>query len=193
MSYSISLFVEKRAKGSKNWEMVGTTYLVDECKHILLYEDDDIRFSEDIVDDLYDVDDDEPLSKGIVDHYENGMEHYCVKVCPLDEYKDRVNHAVDAFNQTMKMCYKALGISCSVNDDDWRVLDTYAEEGKKYTGSGDIRKGYNQLTFPVDKDLMEELNDKTADYNKAMMWRGIFNCIETEWNAEYRLVFVRDY
>ena len=193
MSYTISLFVEKRNKGANEWHLVGSTYLIDNCKFILVHDNDEIRFSDDIVDDFYDVPDEEPVSDGLLHHYDNDLKHYCVKVCSLDEYQTRINTAIRSFNDTMKMCYKALGISCSVNEDEWRILDTYAENNKKYTGSGDIRKGYSQLTFPVDKELMEELNDKTELFSKAMIWRGIFMCIDVDWDEECRLVFVRDY
>ena len=73
------------------------------------------------------------------------------------------------------------------------VLDLHRESNKKYTAAGNIRKGYNQLTFPVDKNLLFELNFKTDRYKKALMWLGLMSHIVEEPDAEYRLVFVRIY
>ena len=55
------------------------------------------------------------------------------------------------------------------------------------------------LTFPVNKDLFEQLNDESANYYKAIWWKGVLATVQTlaeenyelDKNAKIRLVFVR--
>ena len=189
MSYSIDVFVEKKPKGATEWQLVGDRALMEDCQHLIINEDD-FDSSDIDGDDFYDMD--EPVSDGLKNCFESGIDGYFVRECPLDEYKERCKKHVDDFEDSLRVGFKALGISCDMNDYG-DVLDLHRESNKKYTAAGNIRKGYNQLTFPVDKNLFFELNRKTARYKKALMWMGLMYHISEERDTEYRMVFVRIY
>jgi hypothetical protein len=189
MSYSIDVFVEKKPKGAAEWHLVGNSALMEYCQHLIINDDDFDRCDID-GDDFYVMN--EPVSDGLQKCFENGIDGYIVRECPLDKYKARCKKHVDDFEDSLRVGFKALGISCDMNDYG-DVLDLHRESNKKYTAAGNIRKGYNQLTFPVDKNLLFELNFKTDRYKKALMWIGLMSHIVEEPDAEYRLVFVRIY
>ena len=189
MSYSIDVFVEKKPKGAATWQLVGSSALMENCQHLII-NDDDFDHSDIDGDDFYDICD--PVSDGLQKCFENGVDGYVVRECSLDEYEARCKKHVDAFEDSLRVGFKALGIACDMNDYG-DVLDLHRESNKKYTADGDIRKGYNQLTFPVDKNLFVELNLKTDRYKKALMWFGLMFHIVEERDTEYRLVFVRIY
>lgn len=188
MSYSIDVFVEKKPKDATEWQLVGDRALMENCQHFIINDADFDRADVD-GDDFNDID--EPVSEGLLKCYEGGIAGYFVCECTLDDYRTRCSTHIDNFERDFLMCYKALGIACE--SDDRCILDLYQESQKKYTGAGNIRNGYNQLTFPVDKDLFDDLNRKTARYKKALMWMGLFLHIDFERDTEYRLVFVRIY
>lgn len=197
----ISLFAEKRIKGSDNWTLIGNDNICGDIQGILLPDDVDDEESSyhlgvfDITEDFEDIDETE-LSKELLDLYEGGFNNqYVLKTCPIVEYQSRVNAVISKYINNMACCYKALGISAKVRNDDWNILDCYGEGQKKYTSSGDIRKNYNQLTFPVDKELFIELNRISGMFCKAMRWGGILMTIREmavdPYDSDIRLVFVR--
>lgn len=189
MSYSIDVYVETRPKGSVQWNLVGTVALMTDCQFILI---NDGEFDTEDIDgtDFFDIDDE--LSEGLLEKYEHRIDEYIVRQCSLDEYRTRCSGCVQQFEQTFKECFRALGISCELSKRDY-VLDLHKEYVKKYTDSGNVRKGYSQVTFPIDKELMIDLNRHTERYSKALMWQGLFQHIDTIRNNEYRLIFVRSF
>lgn len=197
----ISLFAEERIKGSDNWTLIGNDSICGDIQGILLPDDVDDEESNyhlglfDITEDFEDIDETE-LSKELLDLYEGGFNNqYVLKTCPIGEYQSRINAVISKYSNNMACCYKALGISVKVRNDDWNILDCYGEDQKKYTSSGDIRKNYNQLTFPVDKELFLELNRISGMFCKAMRWGGILMTIReiavNPYDSDIRLVFVR--
>lgn len=199
MSWGIKLFAEKRRRGSSKWEMIGKTNILDEVKHILIT--DTMEFAggvQDIEENTFDSVDNSELSQGILDYYDGNIDEYhWVKVCPLDNMKRLCNRIVEQYDNTMMMCYKALGFKCEINPYSDYTLDLHSD--RYLEGTADSVPDRNPLTYPINKELLEELNDQSAGYKKALKWTGLLWAIQDmareDWDldrdAEIRLVFVR--
>lgn len=199
MSWGIKLFAEKKRKSSNKWEMIGKTNILDEVKHILIT--DTMEFAggvQDIEENTFDSVDTSELSQGILDYYGGKIDEYhWVKVCPLDNMKRLCNRIVEQYDNTMMMCYKALGFKCEINPYIDYTLDIHSDRYQE--GSAEPVPDYNPLTYPINKELLGELNDQSAGYKKALKWNGLLWAIQDmareDWDldrdAEIRLVFVR--
>ena len=199
MSWGIRLFAEKRRRGSSKWEMICKTNILDEVKHILIT--DTMEFAagvQDIEENTFDSVDNSELSQGVLDFYDGNIDEYhWVKVCPLDNMKRLCDRIVEQYDNTMMMCYKALGFKCEINPYIDCTLDLHSD--RYLEGSADSVPDRNPLTYPINKELLEELNNQSAGYKKALKWNGLLWAIQDmareDWDldrdAEIRLVFVR--
>lgn len=199
MSWGIKLFAEKRRKGSSKWEMIGKTNILDEVKHILIT--DTMEFAggvQDIEENTFDAVKTSELSQGVLDFYDGNIDEYhWIKVYPLDNMQQLCNRIIEQYDNTMMMCYKALGFKCEINPYIDYTLDLHSARYQE--GSADCIPGYNPLTYPINKELLEELNDQSAGYKKALRWNGLLWAIQDmakedynlDRDADIRLVFVR--
>ena len=118
---------------------------------------------------------------------------------PLEEFTDRCSEPFDDFVKSSETMYRALGIDARMEKTGRHLLNCLAEGDKKYKSNGDLRKNYNQMTFPVDKELAIDLNRKSEDAYKAAMWRGILMAVRNSVEVlgrdakGIRLVFVQPY
>ena len=199
MSWGIKLFAEKRRKDSDKWEMIGKTNIMSEVKDFLLTDTmDHAAGTQDIEENTFDPVDDSELSQGVLDFYDGNIDEYhWVKVYPLDSMRRLCDRIVEQYDNTVMMCYKALGFRCKINPYIDYSLELYSDRYQE--GSADPVPDYNPLTYPVNKELLEELNDRSAGYKKALRWNGLLRAIEDmaeedydlDRDAEIRLVFVR--
>ena len=199
MSWGIKLFAEKRRRGSSKWEMIGKTNIMSEVKHFLLTDTMDYAAgTQDIEENTFDSVDNSELSQGVLDFYDGNIDEYhWVKVCPLDNMKRLCDRIIEQYDNTMMMCYKALGFKCEINPYIDYSLDIHSDRYQE--GSGDLAPDYNPLTYPINKELLEDLNEQSAGYKKALKWNGLLWAIEDmaredynlDRDAEIRLVFVR--
>lgn len=199
MSWGIRLFAEKRRRGSSKWEMIGKTCIMSEVKHFLLTDTMDYAAgTQDIEENTFDSVNTSELSQGVLNFYEGTIDEYhWVKVCPLDNMERLCNRIIEQYNNIMMMCYKALGFKCEINPYIDYSLDIHSD--KYQEGSAELTPDYNPLTYPVNKDLLIDLNNASAGYKKALRWNGLLWSIEDmakedydlDRDADIRLVFVR--
>ena len=199
MSWGIKLFAEKRRKGSDKWEMIGKTNIMSEVKDFLLTDTMDYDAGiQDIEENTFDPVDNSELSQGVLDFYDGNIDEYhWVKVYPLDSMRRLCDRIIEQYDNTVMMCYKALGFKCEINPYIDYSLELYSDRYQE--GSGDLIPVYNPLTYPINKELLEELNDRSAGYKKALRWNGLLCAIQDmaeedydlDRDAEIRLVFVR--
>ena len=199
MSWGIKLFAEKRRKDSDKWEMIGKTNIMSEVKDFLLTDTMDYAAgTQDIEENTFDSVDISELSQGVIDFYDGRIDEYhWVKVYPLDSMRRLCDRIIEQYDNTVMMCYKALGFRCKINPYIDYSLELYSDRYQE--GSADPVPNYNPLTYPVNKDLLEELNDRSAGYKKALRWNGLLWAIkdmaeedyDLDRDAEIRLVFVR--
>lgn len=189
MSYGIKLFAEKKRANCDKWELIGTKEIMSEVKYILLTNtDSNFTFDNDIDSDTFDYIDVSELSHGLLDQYSGNLdEYYTVRTFDIHDMHVLCDKFISKFQNTMLMCYKALGIKSELEEESYHVLDVQYVEKQE------------PLTFPVNKDLFEQLNDESANYYKAIWWKGVLATIQTlaeenyelDKNAKIRLVFVR--
>lgn len=199
MSWGIKLFAEKRRKGSDKWEMIGKTNIMSEVKDFLLTDTMDYAAGiQDIEENTFDPVDNSELSQGVLDFYDGNIDEYhWVKVYPLDSMRRLCDRIIEQYDNTVMMCYKALGFKCKINPYIDYSLELYSDRYQE--GSADLNPVYNPLTYPINKELMEELNEQSAGYKKALRWNGLLWSIEDmakedydlDRDADIRLVFVR--
>ena len=199
MSWGIKLFAEKRRKGSDKWEMIGKTNIMSEVKDFLLTDTMDYAAGiQDIEENTFDPVDNSELSQGVLDFYDGNIDEYhWVKVYPLDSMRRLCDRIIEQYDNTVMMCYKALGFKCEINPYIDYSLELHSDRYQE--DSADPVPVYNPLTYPINKELLEELNDRSAGYKKALRWNGLLCAIEDmaeedydlDRDAEIRLVFVR--
>lgn len=199
MSWGIKLFAEKRRKGSDKWEMISKTNIMSEVKDFLLTDTMDYAVGiQDIEENTFDPVDNSELSQGVLDFYDGNIDEYhWVKVYPLDSMRRLCDRIIEQYDHTVMMCYKALGFKCEINPYIDYSLELHSDRYQEC--SADLNPVYNPLTYPVNKELLEELNDRSAGYKKALRWNGLLRAIEDmaeedydlDRDAEIRLVFVR--
>ena len=201
MSWGIKLFAEKRRKGSDKWEMIGETNIMSEVKDFLLTDTMDYAAgTQDIEENTFDPVDNSELSQGVLDFYDGNIDEYhWVKVYPLDSMRRLCDRIIEQYDNTVMMCYKALGFKCEINPYIDYSLELHSDRYQEC--SADLNPVYNPLTYPINKELLEELNNRSAGYKKALRWNSLLRAIQDmaeedydlDRDAEIRLVFVRSY
>lgn len=189
MSYGIKLFAEKKRANSDTWELIGTQEIISEVKYILITDtDSDFVIDNDIDSDTFDYVDVSELSQGLLNQYSGNLdEYYTVRTFDIHDMHTLCDKFISKFQNTMLMCYKALGIKSELEEESYHALDIQYVEKQE------------PLTFPVNKDLFEQLNNESANYYKAIWWKGVLATIQTlaeenyelDKNAKIRLIFVR--
>jgi len=187
----ISMYAEYRTPGG-TWLLAGKGPVIADVEDLLIFH----GAWWEMLDDFYEIEPKE-LSRGL--RKAAGSLKECeVKYIPYVEFCDRCSASYDEFARSTETMYRALGIDARVVREGCRLLNCMAEGDKKYTPKGDIRKNYNQMTFPVDKELAIDLNRKSEDAYKAVVWRGILHTVRDSVSVrdikeDIRLVFVRPY
>lgn len=188
----IDMYAEQMSPGG-TWSLIGKGPVVSGVDDLLIFH----GAWWEILDDFYEIDAKE-LSRGLRKVAGN-LKDCEARYIPLEEFAGRCAEPFDDFVKSSETMYRALGIDARMEKTGRHLLNCLAEGDKKYKSNGDLRKNYNQMTFPVDKELAIDLNRKSEDAYKAAMWRGILmtvrNSVEVlERDAKgIRLVFVQPY
>lgn len=187
----ISMYAEYR-NPSGTWLLAGKGPVLLDVEELLIFH----GAWWEMLDEFYEIDTKE-LSRGL--RKAAGSLKECeVKYIPFVEFADRCSEPFDDFVKSSETMYRALGIDARMEKTGRHLLNCLAEGDKKYKANGDIRKNYSQVTFPVDKELAIDLNRKSEDAYKAVMWRGILRTVRDSVSVrdikeDIRLVFVQPY
>lgn len=112
------------------------------------------------------------------------------KVCSLDKFRSHYNHIIDEFNTKLKSVYAALGAPLYLDDDECYVMDSDCNEDDNNKSRSDY--WFKRMTFPVNKDLMNDLAISLNNVQRAYQMLGICTSISSmvDYNDEVRLLFI---
>lgn len=125
------------------------------------------------------------FSKGLNDIYDSLNSAKVVSPADLMQYAVSL---IDKCTAIKKTIWCALGLP-EYTDDEYTDISS-----DKYDSSGNIDPNWNQLTFPVNKELFDKLQE--ADFGSAKGFRilGMLDSLEAQFDSthKYRLVLVRE-
>lgn len=201
MSTYISLYAEWRDKGTNEWHLAGNGPVTLDFKHIILgdrgcwCENDRLNSFAELIP--------ESLSPELREHYKKAISKtprfVQFRAIDLIEYEARINDVIERRAQKASTTLVALGMNPSPDDlnegelsvsDDWRIDDDDTPE------TAQIKRG-QQMTFPVNKELIYDLVAETHEYVIALQNKGLLYAIKEsvpagfDWDTnEVRLVAV---
>ena len=169
MGYDVSAYVEKKNADGK-WELVTASAVSARLKYIF---DDYKEFPEVRWDDL---------SDGMKEKFkkdDNGQVYTTFHATTLQELEDKSSKKISDCFTRLNFIVKALGC-CKVYSNDGDELEPWGEDEKK-----------EKLTFPINKELIEDLQYGYEDMRKVGQ-REAFDLFISEfidWDGEYRIIF----
>ena len=179
MGYSITVWAEKKAKGSDQWHMVTKNWIILDAKYILLGAEDDCcefdawnSYQNDIK-----VEELSPELRRILKPKGNEDMRYYKEVSMMEIYERTSTIQKKAEIQMKSLC-KALGMS--VHEEEWDG-EWYVDQSSGYDENGRKTKKFNPLTFPVNKELVEDIVRIKKLYDLSHYWNGI--CLAVKGNA----------
>lgn len=180
MGYSITVWAEKRPKGSDQWKLITKNWIILDAKNILLGAEDDCcewdawnSYENEIK-----IDELSPELRKIMKPRGN-MDMRCFKEVSMKEIYERTTAIQKKAEMQMKCLCKALGLS--VHEEEWDG-EWYVDQSSGYDENGRKTKKFNPLTFPVNKELVEDLVRMKRLYDLSHYWDGI--CLSVKGNAE---------
>ncbi len=176
MSYYVSLYAEYRMKGEQQWKLVGNRSITDDFKLFMVGNPGDWtetdRFNS------FESVDPKTLSAGLKTHFpnsESSPERF--RQLGIGAYVARLDEQIKEHRDRIKTTLVALGMNAHYDDygdldvsDDWRIDDECSpkmRENRKAT----------QLTFPVSKELINDIVMEDSDYARALKNKGIMEAI----------------
>lgn len=169
MGYDVSAYVEKKNADGK-WELVTPEAVSSRLKYIF---EDYKEFPEVKWDDL---------SDGMKEKFkkdENGQVYSTFHTATLQSLEDKTSTKINEVFTRLNMIVKALGCG-KVYSDDGEELEPWGDDEKK-----------DKLTFPINKELVEDLQYGYEDMRKVGQ-REAFDLFISEyigWDGEYRIIF----
>lgn len=169
MGYDVSAYVEKKNADGK-WELVTPEAVSSRLKYIF---EDYKEFPEVKWDDL---------SDGMKEKFkkdENGQVYSTFHTATLQALEDKTSTKINEVFTRLNMIVKALGCG-KVYSDDGEELEPWGDDEKK-----------DKLTFPINKELVEDLQYGYEDMRKVGQ-REAFDLFISEyigWDGEYRIIF----
>lgn len=169
MGYDVSAYVEKKNADGK-WELVTPEAVSSRLKYIF---EDYKEFPEVKWDDL---------SDGMKEKFkkdENGQVYSTFHTATLQALEDKTSTKINEVFTRLNMIVKALGCG-KVYSDDGEELEPWGDDEKK-----------DKLTFPINKELVEDLQYGYEDMRKVGQ-REAFDLFISEyigWDCEYRIIF----
>ncbi len=169
MGYDVSAYVEKKNADGK-WELVTPEAVSSRLKYIF---EDYKEFPEVKWDDL---------SDGMKEKFkkdENGQVYSTFYATSLQTLEDKTSTKINEVFTRLNMIVKALGCG-KVYSDDGEELKPWGDDEKK-----------DKLTFPINKELVEDLQYGYEDMRKVGQ-REAFDLFISEyigWDGEYRIIF----
>ena len=198
MSYFVSLYAECRNKGEQEWKLVGKDSITDDFKLFMVGEPGDWTDSDRF--NSFDPFNTDTLSDGLKDIYKVSLEMDDpgdrFRQLDMGVYGDRLDEIIKNHRERIKTTLVALGMNAHFDDygnldvnDDWRIDDDCTAKMRE-------NRKDSQLTFPVSKELINDIVMEDSTYARALMNKGIMEAIRgmipsyDEDRTEIRLVIV---
>lgn len=176
MSYFVSLYAECRNKGEQEWKLVGKGSITDDFKLFMVGEPGDWtetdRFHS------FDMLDPKNLSSGmkaLFPQCENSPERF--RQLDIGVYEARLDEIIKTHREHIKTTLVALGMNAHFDDygeldvnDDWRIDDDCTAKMRENRKDA-------QLTFPVSKELINDIVFEDSSYARALKNKGIMEAI----------------
>jgi len=198
MSYFVSLYAEYRNKGEQEWKLVGKDSITEDFKLFMVGEPGDWTDSDRF--NSFEPFNTDTLSGGLKDIYKVSLEMdgHGDRFRQLDigVYEARLSEIIKNHREHIKTTLVALGMNCHIDEDgdldvndDWRIDDDCTAKMRENRKDA-------QLTFPVSKELINDIVMEDSTYARALMNKGIMEAIRgmipsyDEDRTEIRLVIV---
>lgn len=195
MSFYVSLYAEYRMKGESKWNLVGTDAITDDFKLFIVGNPGDWTDSDRF--NSFDPINPKTLSFGMLSHFPNAdanPERF--KALDIGIYESRLDDQIRDHRARIRTTLVALGMSANIDEygelqtlDDWRIDDECSAKVRE-------NRKASQLTFPVSKELLDDLVIEDSAYARALKNKGILEAIRgmisgyDEDNTEIRLIVV---
>lgn len=176
MSYFVSLYAEFRNKGEQEWKLVGKDSITEDFKLFMVGEPGDWTDSDRFH--SFDTLDPKTLSSGMKTYfpkYESTPERF--RQLDIVLYEARLDEIIKNHRERIKTTLVALGMNAHFDDygnldvnDDWRIDDECTAKMRE-------NRKDSQLTFPVSKELINDIVMEDSTYARALMNKGIMEAI----------------
>ena len=176
MSYYVSLYAEYRMKGEQQWKLVGNTSITDDFKLFMVGNPGDWTESDRF--NSFDPVDPSTLSPGLKTHFpnaESSPERF--RQLGIGAYVARLDEQIKEHRDRIKTTLVALGMNAHYDDygdldvsDDWRIDDECSAKMRE-------NRKASQLTFPVNKELINDIVMEDSAYARALKNKGIVEAI----------------
>jgi len=176
MSYYVSLYAECRNKGEQEWKLVGKDSITDDFKLFMVGNPGDWTESDRF--NSFDPVDPSTLSPGLKTHFpnsESSPERF--RQLDIGAYQNRLDELIKVHREHIKTTLVALGMNAYYDDygdldvsDDWRIDDECSAKMRE-------NRKASQLTFPVNKELINGIVMEDSAYARALKNKGIMEAI----------------
>ena len=176
MSYYVSLYAECRNKGEQEWKLVGKDSITEDFKLFMVGEPGDWTDSDRFH--SFDTFDPKTLSSAMKTHFPN-YESTPDRFRQLDivMYEARLDEIIKNHRERIRTTLVALGMNAHFDDygdldvnDDWRIDDECTAKMRE-------NRKDSQLTFPVNKELINDIVMEDSAYARALKNKGIMEAI----------------
>lgn len=176
MSYFVSLYAEFRNKGEQEWELVGKDSITEDFKLFMVGEPGDWTDSDRF--NSFDRLDPKTLSSAMKTHFpEHESTPDRFRQLDIVLYEARLDEIIKKHREHIKTTLVALGMNAHFDDygnldvnDDWRIDDDCTAKMRE-------NRKDSQLTFPVSKELINDIVMEDSTYASALMNKGIMEAI----------------
>lgn len=179
MSYYISLYAEYRHKGEQEWKLVGKDSITDDFKLFMVGNPGDWTDSDRF--NSFDPFNTDTLSDGLKEIYKVSLEMDGpgdrFRQLDMGVYGARLDEIIKNHRERIKTTLVALGMNAHFDDygnldvnDDWRIDDECTAKMRE-------NRKNSQLTFPVSKELINDIVMEDSSYARALKNKGIMEAI----------------
>lgn len=176
MSYYVSLYAEWRNKGEQEWKLVGKDSITEDFKLFMVGNPGDWTDSDRF--NSFDSVEPKTLSsemKVFFPKFENSPERF--RQLDIGLYEARLDEIIKTHREHIKTTLVALGMNAHFDDndeldvnDDWRIDDECTAKMRE-------KRKDSQLTFPVSKELINDIVLEDSSYARALKNKGIMEAI----------------
>ena len=179
MSYYISLYAEYRRKGERQWTLVGNNSFTDDFTQYIVGEPGDWTDSDRF--NSFEPFNTDTLSEGLKDIYKVSLEmddhDGRFRQLGMGVYEARLDEIIKNHRERIRTTLVALGMNAHYDDygdldvnDDWRIDDECTAKMRE-------NRKDSQLTFPVSKELINDIVMEDSAYARALKNKGIMEAI----------------
>lgn len=176
MSYFVSLYAEYRNKGEQEWKLVGKDSITEDFKLFMVGDPGDWMESDRFH--SFDILDPKTLSsamKTLFPKHESTPDRF--RQLDIVLYEARLDEIIKNHRERIKTTLVALGMNAHFDDngdldvnDDWRIDDECSAKMRE-------NRKDSQLTFPVSKELINDIVMEDSNYARALKNKGIMEAI----------------